>query len=61
MAASGDIGYTIGTFELTAAQDGTAMRTEGKYVTIWHKQADGSWPVMVDCFNTNGPPPAAEG
>ena len=61
VAASGDIGYTIGTFELTAAQDGTAMRTEGKYVTIWHKQADGSWQVMVDCFNTNGPPTAAEG
>ena len=61
VAASGDIGYTIGTFELTAEQDGTAMLTEGKYVTIWHKQTDGSWKVQVDCFNANGPPTAVEG
>ena len=61
VAASGDIGYTIGTFDLTAEQDGIAMLTEGKYVTVWHKQADGSWKVQVDCFNANGPPTAAEG
>ena len=58
VAASGDIGYTIGTFELTVDQDGTAMLTEGKYVTVWHKQADGSWKVQVDCFNADGPPTA---
>ena len=61
VAASGDIGYTIGTFELTADQDGTAMLTEGKYVTVWHKQADGSWKMQVDCFNANGPPTTADG
>ncbi len=60
VAASGDIGYTIGTFELTAEQDGTTMRTEGKYVTVWHKQADGSWKMQVDIFNSNGPPTVAE-
>ena len=60
VAASGDIGYTIGTFELIAEQDGTAMLTEGKYVTIWHKQANGSWKLQVDSFNANGPPTAAE-
>ena len=60
VAAAGDIGYTIGTFALTAEQDGAPMITEGKYVTIWHKQADGSWKVMVDSFNANGPPVAAE-
>ena len=60
VATSGDIGYTMGTFELTAEQDGIAMLTEGKYVTVWHKQADGSWKVQVDCFNSNGPPTAIE-
>ena len=61
VAASGDIGYAIGTFELTADQDDTAMLTEGKYVTVWHKEADSSWKVQIDCFNANGPPTAAEG
>ena len=60
VAASGDIGYTIGTFELTVEQDGTAMITEGKYVTIWHKQADESWKMQVDIFNSDGPPTVAE-
>ena len=60
VAASGDIGYTIGMFELTYEQEGTAMLSEGKYVKIWHKQADGSWKVQVDMFNTNGPPTVAE-
>ncbi len=60
VAGSGDIGYTIGTFELTVEQDGTAMLTEGKYVTVWHKQADGSWKMQVDIFNSNGPPSVAE-
>jgi ketosteroid isomerase-like protein len=60
VAASGDIGYTIGTFALTFEQDGSAMLTEGKYVTIWGKQVDGSWKVRVDCFNANGPPTASE-
>jgi ketosteroid isomerase-like protein len=59
LAASGDIGYTIGSFELITEQDGTAMLTKGKYVTIWGKQSDGSWKVRVDCFNANGPPTAA--
>jgi len=61
VAASGDLGYTIGTFRLTTDQDGTSMLTVGKYVTIWHKQADGSWKVQVDSFNTDGPPIAAGG
>ena len=58
VAASGDIGYTIGGFNLITELDGTAMLTEGKYVTIWSKQTDGSWKVQVDCFNANGPPTA---
>jgi len=60
VGASGDIGYTIGTFELAVEQDGTTMLTQGKYATIWKKQADASWKVQVDIFNADGPPSAAE-
>jgi ketosteroid isomerase-like protein len=59
VAEAGDIGYTLGTYELNMEQDGTAMVTVGKYVTIWKKQADGSWKVVVDCFNADGPPTEA--
>ena len=60
VAESGELGYTIGTFELTTEQDGASMVTVGKYVTVWSKQADGSWKVQVDCFNADGPPMAEE-
>ena len=60
VAESSELGYTIGTFELTTEQDGASMVTVGKYVTVWSKQADGSWKVQVDCFNADGPPMAAE-
>ncbi len=53
------MGYTIGTYELTVEQDGASMVTVGKYVTLWKKQADGSWKVVVDCFNADGPPTEA--
>jgi ketosteroid isomerase-like protein len=56
VADAGDMGYTIGTFALTMELDGTPMVTVGKYATVWNKQADGSWKVVVDCFNADGPP-----
>jgi len=58
VAEAGDIGYTIGTYELTVEQDGVPMVTVGKYVTLWKKEADGSWKVAIDCFNADGPPTA---
>lgn len=63
VAEAGDLGYTLGTYELTVAPEGTPVVTVGKYVTLWRKQADGSWKVAVDCFNADAPPagPAAEG
>jgi len=27
----------------------------GKYLTIWHKQADGTWKVVRDMFNSDLP------
>lgn len=53
IAASGDLGWTTGTFvsEATGA-DGATLRTEGRYVSIWRLQADGSWKVVMDLGNT---------
>ena len=54
VAASGDVGYTTGTYRLTLASG----VENGKSVTVWRKQADGTWRVVEDIFNANAPPPA---
>ena len=58
VSASGDIGYTTGTYEMNAST--MSAPEKGKYVTVWKKQADGSWKATEDIFNadTSGPPPA---
>lgn len=59
VSASGDIGYTVGAYTATMNNPaGNAVSETGKYVTIWKKQADGSWKVVEDIFNADTPPPA---
>ncbi len=56
VARSGDIGYTRGTFQLSFnGPSGQKVSDTGKYVTVWKKQADGSWKVVVDIFNSDLP------
>ena len=55
VGAAGDIAYTAGSYQLRATGGGE----NGKYVTVWAKQADGSWKVTNDIFNSDPPPPAA--
>ena len=49
MSRSGDLGYTTGTYESRGkdAQGQPTLRT-GRYVSIWKKQADGTWKVVLD-------------
>ena len=57
ISSSGDLGYTIGRYEArTMNPDGSVtIRGTGRYITIWRKQADGSWKVELD---TGHPDPA---
>lgn len=50
VAASGDLGYTHGRYQLTFA-DSTQPPLYGYYVTIWKKQADGQWRFVFDAGN----------
>jgi|SRR5215510_13152510 len=54
MAKSGDMGYLIGTYEMTM-KDGT--KDKGKYCEVWKKQADGKWKVTTDMFSSDLPVP----
>jgi ketosteroid isomerase-like protein len=52
---SGDMGYTLGNSQYTIKDStGAAKVYHGFYVTIWKKQADGSWKYVFDT-GTDGP------
>lgn len=49
MSKSGDLGYTVGSYEITRTDEkGTRPEGSGKYVSIWRKQKDGAWKVVLD-------------
>ena len=49
MFPSGDMGYTIGRYELHAKDaKGNKFVRHGSYLTVWRKQSDGSWKVIAD-------------
>ena len=57
MAASkgGDMVYSYGTYSLTVTNPKTKkpMTDKGKYLTVYVKQADGSWKAVADTFNSD--------
>ena len=48
MAASGDMGFTTGPWEAKADIKDEKPSGVGHFVTVWKKQADGSWKFVVD-------------
>lgn len=50
LAPAGDLGFTVGTWVATArdTQGRWGEQGRGWYVTVWKKQADGSWKVLFD-------------
>ena len=60
MGPSGDMGYTWGHFEGRSKDaNGNPVLTSGRYITMWRKQADGSWKVVLDA-GANEPPTAGD-
>ena len=54
ISSSGDLGYTWGTFEFRSKdQDGKPTVEHGKYTSIWKKQKDASWKVVLDMGNAS--------
>ncbi len=57
MASSGDLGYTYGHYIYTAKNKAGKLTTSyGKYTSIWKKQKDGQWKVVVDMGNSSPDP-----
>ena len=54
MSASGDLGYTYGNYEFRSVdKSGKPVVEQGKYTSIWKKQKDGSWKVVLDMGNSS--------
>jgi predicted ester cyclase len=60
----GDTAYARGVYHAirTPVAGGDPIVTDGKFMTILKRQADGTWKIYRDIFNSNVPPaaPAAE-
>ena len=49
IAGSGDLGYTLGRWEYALKDStGNVSKSYGYYVSVWKKQADGSWKYVFD-------------
>lgn len=61
--ANGNLAFARGTYaaSFVAKSGGDPVSVEGKYMTILRQQADGTWKLYRDIFNSNVPPapPAA--
>ena len=54
ISASGDLGYTYGTYEFRSRdKDGKVTVEHGKYTSIWKKQKDNNWKVVLDMGNAS--------
>jgi len=53
-AASGDLAYLIGAYELHFDDaHGAPVADRGKILEIWRRQSDGSWRCSVDTWNSD--------
>jgi ketosteroid isomerase-like protein len=55
---SGNFGFARGTYSalLVPKAGGEEIPIDGKYLTIFKKQADGTWKIYRDAFNSSVPP-----
>jgi len=52
-----ELGFAYGNYKFAfqPRAGGARVLGDGKYETIFRKQADGSWKIFRDCFNSNVP------
>src|SRR5690242_17896214 len=56
MGPSGDMGYTWGHYEGRSKDaNGNPVVTSGRYMTVWRKEPDGSWKVVLDAGANDAP------
>ena len=44
----GETAYETGTYSYSYQENGKPVKDEGRYVTIWKRQANGAWKIIMD-------------
>jgi ketosteroid isomerase-like protein len=58
ISSSGDLGYSIGDYERIGKDaSGNPATVTGNYVSIWRKQPDGRWKIVLDIGTPGTPKP----
>ena len=62
VSKSGDVAYTHGNYTMTMTDPATkkVINDKGTYITVYKKQADGSWKAVEDAAISEMPPPMPE-
>jgi ketosteroid isomerase-like protein len=56
VAEAGDLGYTTGPYTLTDLSPEKRPARQGYYFSVWKKQADGEWKVVLDLGTQHSAP-----
>ncbi len=58
LQVNGDWGFARGTFTatMTPKAGGEPLYMDAKTMALWKRQADGSWKLARNCYNSNVPP-----
>lgn len=56
VSRTGDFAYSYGTVKVTLVDpNGRKMKDDGKYLSVYRKEADGKWKVVADMGNSSLP------
>jgi uncharacterized protein (TIGR02246 family) len=56
ISRAGDFAYSYGTVRVTLVDpSGRRMKDDGKYLSVYRKEADGQWKVVADMGNSSLP------
>lgn len=58
---SGDLAVETGSYYFKGKMFGQPAEDRGRYMTVWQRQADGSWKIVRDMANSSNPMPAPAG
>jgi uncharacterized protein (TIGR02246 family) len=52
---AGELAYDVGRYTMTVPHDGGTRKDQGKYLTVWRREA-GRWRIVADTWSSDLPP-----